>query len=40
MMLVDMRGVLNDSQWQRMRKHLDRMEERRPGQQGGRRPPG
>jgi Spy/CpxP family protein refolding chaperone len=40
MMLVDMRGVLNDTQWQRMRKQLDRMEERRPGQQGGRRPPG
>lgn len=26
MMLVDMRGVLNDAQWQRMRNVLDRLE--------------
>lgn len=32
MMLVDMRGVLNDGQWDRMRKHLDRMNAR-PGVQ-------
>ena len=30
-MLVDMRAVLNDQQWTKMRQHLDRM-------QGGRRP--
>lgn len=41
MMLVDMRSVLNESQWDRLRKHLDRMDEqRRPGPpQQGRRPP-
>jgi Spy/CpxP family protein refolding chaperone len=39
MMLVDMRGVLNESQWDRLRKHLDRMDERRPGPLQGRRPP-
>jgi len=29
MMLVDMRGVLNDAQWNRMRNFLDRMGEKR-----------
>lgn len=29
MMLLDMRGVLNEQQWRRMRAHLDRMQERR-----------
>jgi hypothetical protein len=33
MMLVDMRGVLSDSQWNRMRAQLDRMEGNRPQQQ-------
>jgi len=33
MMLVDMRGVLSDSQWNRMRAMLDRMEANRPLQQ-------
>jgi len=33
MMLVDMRGVLNDSQWTRMRTFLDRMENDRPKDQ-------
>lgn len=28
MMLVDMRAVLNESQWNRLRQHLDRMQER------------
>ena len=28
MMLLDMRGVLNEQQWRRMRAHLDRMQER------------
>lgn len=31
MLLVDMRGVLNDQQWDRLRSHLDRMQERRGG---------
>lgn len=35
MMLVDMRAVLNEQQWTRMRGHLDRMREQREG----RRPP-
>jgi Heavy-metal resistance len=35
MMLVDMRAVLNDAQWNRMRAHLDRMgdQRRQPQQQ-------
>jgi len=33
MMLVDMRGVLSDTQWNRMRALLDRMEGNRPLQQ-------
>lgn len=34
LMLVDMRGVLNDQQWLRMRVFLDRMQEdRKPNQQ-------
>lgn len=28
MMLVDMRAVLNEPQWNRLRQHLDRMQER------------
>lgn len=31
LMLVDMRGVLNDSQWVKIRNHLDRMHEQRGG---------
>jgi len=31
MMLVDMRSVLNDNQWNRFRQHLERMQERREG---------
>lgn len=39
MMLVDMRGVLNDAQWNQMRTFLDRMQEqRRPNQQEPMRP--
>jgi Spy/CpxP family protein refolding chaperone len=40
MMLVDMRGVLNDQQWIRMRGFLDRMQEGRdrPNGQGQPRP--
>jgi hypothetical protein len=33
MMLVDMRGVLSDAQWNRMRAQLERMEANRPLQQ-------
>ena len=39
MMLVDMRGVLNDMQWSRLRTHIDRhqgereRQQQRPGQQ-------
>jgi hypothetical protein len=33
MMLVDMRAVLNESQWNRMRQRLDQIEERRRPQQ-------
>jgi hypothetical protein len=29
MMLVDMRGILDQEQWTRLRTHLDRMQERR-----------
>lgn len=43
MMLADMRGILNEEQWTRLRQHLDRMQERiRPGQgrgDGQRQPP-
>jgi hypothetical protein len=38
MMLVDMRGVLNDAQWNRMRTFLDRMQEQRRGQNQGQQP--
>jgi len=38
MMLVDMRAVLNDQQWKRMRQFLDRVQDQRPGQ-GQRKPP-
>ena len=37
LMLVDMRGVLNEAQWKRMRQHLDRMQDQRQG--GDRKPP-
>ncbi len=37
MMLVDMRGVLSDSQWTRMRAFIDRVEANRPMQQQRRR---
>ena len=44
MMLVDMRAVLNESQWNRLREHLDRMQdhnrEQRPMQRRGRPGPG
>lgn len=36
MMLVDMRAVLSDQQWTRIRHHLDRMESRRDGPPAGR----
>jgi len=32
MMLVDMRGVLNDQQWNRMRNELDKLQQQRPMQ--------
>lgn len=35
MMLVDMRAVLNENQWTRMRQHLDRMQGDRRGQRPG-----
>jgi hypothetical protein len=34
MMLVDMRGVLSAEQWNKMRMHLERMQERRQEQRG------
>ena len=37
MMLVDMRGILSDTQWTRMRTFLDRVEANRPMQQQRRR---
>lgn len=37
MMLVDMRAVLTENQWERMRTHIDRVqEERRENRQGAR----
>ena len=39
MMLADMRGVLDDQQWRKMRTHLDRMQEARPNRRN-QRPPG
>ena len=43
MMLVDMRAVLNETQWNRLRQHLDRMQDpgqgNRPQGPGGRRLP-
>lgn len=42
MMLVDMRGVLNETQWTRLRQHLDRLDrpgDNRPGPGGRRLPP-
>jgi hypothetical protein len=38
MMLVDMRGVLTDQQWTRVRNFLDRAQERREGGQPPMRP--
>ena len=38
MMLVDMRGVLNDEQWNRMRNALDRLQPREGGPKEKRRP--
>ena len=35
MMLVDMRGVLTEQQWTRIRTFLDRVQERRDGPPGG-----
>ena len=40
MMLVDMRAVLNEAQWNRMRAFLDRMDQRRPGGPPGGGPDG
>ncbi len=41
MMLADMRGILNDEQWNRLRTFLDRAQERmRPRQDGGNQRPG
>lgn len=37
MMLVDMRGVLREEQWTKIRAHLDRVQERRPPPPPGRR---
>lgn len=37
-MLVDMRSVLSDTQWNRLRQHLDRIQEQRGGE-GRPRPP-
>ena len=38
MMLVEMRGVLTDPQWNRMRSELDRLQQQRPAQQPAPRP--
>jgi hypothetical protein len=35
MLLVDMRSVLTETQWNRMRTALERREEQRPQMQGG-----
>jgi hypothetical protein len=40
MMLVDMRSVLNESQWNRMRQRLDQLEERNRPMDGRRPQPG
>ncbi len=34
MMLADMRGILNEEQWTRLRTHLDRMQERMRPERG------
>ncbi len=42
MMLVDMRSVLNEEQWRKMKTHLDERQQRRrqgPQPEGGRKPP-
>ena len=41
MMLADMRGILNEQQWTRLRAHMDRAQERpmQPGQQRGQQGP-
>ncbi|HEY0142533.1 MAG TPA: periplasmic heavy metal sensor [Thermoanaerobaculia bacterium] len=38
-MLLDMRAVLSDRQWEQMRSHLEREDHRRGGPPGGRRQP-
>ena len=38
MMLVEMRSVLSEQQWARARNFIDRMQERRDGPDGNRRP--
>jgi hypothetical protein len=38
MMLVDMRGVLTEGQWETMRGHLDRMQDKRRDNRDGLRP--
>jgi hypothetical protein len=38
MMLVEMRSVLNDAQWNRFRQHLDKVQERGDQRQGQGRP--
>jgi hypothetical protein len=38
MMLADMRGILNQEQWTRLRMHLDRMQDRGNPQQRQRQP--
>jgi hypothetical protein len=40
MMLADMRGILNEDQWTKLRGHLDRAQERMRPDGGNRRPPG
>lgn len=37
MMLVEMRGVLTDPQWNRMRNELDRLQQQRPAQRPAQR---
>jgi hypothetical protein len=40
MMLLDMQGVLNSQQWNRLREHLDRVQGQRPRAGEGRPPMG
>lgn len=39
MMLVDMRALLSETQWEKLRMHFERIEDRKPGPPGGRRHP-